>query len=425
MRTLTFVLIFLSAFVAMAADNESCVKIGETRLFCLKASDGNLAPEQRANLATRALEDIMTDPDGELDSIQVVEKDSIYSIVYQGLIQKKPKTLHIIRVIPEDTVGTGISVSALADKWYWDIRKGISSERQRSWSFDNLAKLALGILFPFLVLILYYLIDKAYRAMSKSVVRREGVSFHGVRIGKMEIIPARLQVSIILKFLLVLKWVIIALALYAMIYVFFTLFPTTQQYSEILLNTSLEWLKKLGEILVDVAKFAIAGLVLYLIARILWAIVDMVFRHYEDAPDTTKIPDAAISPLKRLFKAVIVMAFLIALVAVIPGPGEYLAFGLFILTGVFLGIAALPYIGSVFAGIAMLLARKIQIGDRILVHGVEGKVESMGVIWTRILTDKDEELVLFNTKVVQATVLIEKNGEPVEKEKTTSEEPNE
>ncbi len=425
MRKYIFATILVLATITLGATPDSCVRIGQSVLFCLTASEGNLSPPQRAAIATSALEDIMTDPDGELDSLCIEEGDSLYSIVYHGILSgEEGQSLRVINIVPQDTFGTGQSPAELADKWYWDIRKGISSERQRSWSFDNLAKLALGVLFPFLVLLLYYLIDKAYRTMSKSVVRREGGTFRGIRIGKMEILPPRLQISIILKFLLVLKWVIIALALYAMIFVFFTLFPTTQQYSQILLETSLDWLKKIGEILVDVLKFAIAGLVLYLIARILWAIVDMVFRHYEEAPETTKIPDAAISPLKRLFKAIIVTIFIISLVAIIPGPGEYLAFGLFILTGVFLGIASLPYIGSVFAGLAMLLARKIQIGDRIRVGGLEGEVEMVGIVWTRILTDSFEELVLFNTKVVQATIVVEKKEPTSATEKNDTQESN-
>ncbi len=412
MKKILLITIFLAAFFTLGAESDSCVRIGQTELFCIGSADGNLAPAQRASIATRAIEDIMTDRDGELDSLKKEGSDSLFTIVYRGKLGgKSNQILRVIDVVPDDTVGTGKTLAKLADDWYWTIRKGISSERQRSLSFDNLAKLALGVLFPFLVLILYYLIDKLYRTLSKSVVRRDGVNFKGIKIGKMEIIPPRLQVQIILKFMLILKWVIIALAMYAMIYVFFTLFPTTQQYSQMLLDTSIEWLKKLVNILLDVLKFAIAGFFLYLLARILWAIVDMVFKHYSDNPGATRIPDDAISPLKRLFRAIIVLVFVIALVAVIPGRGEYLAFGLFILAGVFLGISSLPYIAGIFAGLAMVLARKIKIGDRVRIGELEGRVDMMGIVWTRVITDDGEEVVLFNTKIIQASLIIEKKPE--------------
>lgn len=412
MRSRIFVLLFLAVITAFGDEADSCVRIGQSVLFCLNSSEGNLSPAQRASIASRAIADIMTDRDGEMDSLRIEQRDSVFSIVYHGKLNgKSGRTLRVINVIPADTIGTGIELSKLANDWYWDIRKGISSERQRSLSFDNLAKLALGVLFPFLVLILYYLIDKLFRRASKSVVQHEGVGFRGISIGKMVIIPARLEVSIILKFLLILKWVIIALAMYAMIYVFFTLFPATQQYSQMLLSTSLDWLKKLVGILFDLLKFAVAGFFLYLLARILWAVVDMIFRHYEENPDSTRIPDAAISPLKRLFKALIVMSFIIALVAVIPGPGKYLAFGLFLLAGVFIGISALPYISGIFAGLAMLLARKIKIGDRVRIDEIEGKVDMIGIVWTRIITDNGREIVFFNSKIIQAPILIQKEPE--------------
>jgi len=425
MKKTLFLIILLAAVCVLGAESESCVRIGQTELFCISAADGNLAPAQRASIATRAIEDIMTDRDGELDSLKKEGSDSLYTIVYRGTLQgKSHQVLRVINVVPEDTAGTGQTLARLADKWYWDIRKGISSERQRSLSFDNLAKLALGVLFPFLVLILYYLIDKLYRTVSKSVVRRDGVNFKGISIGKMEIIPPRLQVQIILKFMLILKWVIIALAMYAMIYVFFTLFPTTQQYSQMLLDTSVEWLKKLVIILFDVLKFAIAGFFLYLVARILWAVVDMIFKHYEDNPDSTRIPDNAISPLKRLFRAIIALVFVIALVAVIPGRGEYLAFGLFILTGVFLGISSLPYIAGIFAGLAMVLARKIKTGDRVRVDKIEGRVEMIGIVWTRIITDDGEDVVLFNTRIIQAPIIRENKPAELKDESVSSEKTN-
>jgi len=401
--------LLIIAALVFGAEQDSCVYVGHTNLFCLQNSDGDLGPVQRASIATYAIESIMTSPDGALDSIKLVKTDSAYSIIFRGKCDgDKQDIIRIIDVLSMDTLGSGMTVDKLANKWYWDIRKGISEERQRSWGFDNLAKLALGILFPFLVLFLYILIDKAYRALAKSVVRREGRTFRGIKFRKVAIIPPQLQVSITLKLLLVIKWVVIALALYAMIFVFFTLFPATQQYSQAILEVSIDWLKKIGHILASVLKFAVVGLVLYVIARIFWAITDMVFRHYEEAPESTSIPNPAIIPLKRLVKALIVLIFVVALIAVIPGPGEYLAFGMFILIGVFVGIAALPFISSVFAGLALLLARRVCEGDRVRLGRIAGKVSNVGIVWTKIKTDSGEEVALFNSMIIREPMLIEK-----------------
>ncbi|RKZ29386.1 hypothetical protein DRQ36_08850 [bacterium] len=398
MKKLIITLACLIPFAVLAVEAGSEVKIGSTRLFYVNQPYENLSVEQRAEIAVKAIEEIMTSPDGIIDSIKLSKGEDEYAITYYS---PNGRIIGIITVIPADTVGTGLDTEKLAKKWYWEIRKGISSERERSWKPETLAKLALGFLFPILVIIAYLLIHKLYKSAARAVVRREGTTFRGIKFRGVEIMPSRLEVGILLKLLLVFKWVLLVIVLYALVFLFFTLFPPTKTISDFILEPVLKWLKAIGLTLVDVAKFAAAGLVLYVIARILWGFANLIFRHYETTTWTKKLPDKAIAPLKGLVKSIIIFFFVVGLVAVIPGRAEYVALGLLLLAGIFVGIAFIPFLTSALAGIALAVSRRIKSGDIIVIERYRGEVVDIGIIWTRIKTEDGAELNLLNNYLIK------------------------
>ena len=384
-RTLILLIILTAAAALSAASN--CVRLGESNLFCLRGENRERA-SNRAELATAAVEDIMADPELPADSV-IARRDN-------GKVYVVFRDTRIISVLPEDTLGTGKTREELAESWAERISRGIREERSRSLSLGNLGKLALGILFPFILIIAYVLIHKVYKSCSRGVVKREGTSFRGISIRGVEFLPARLQISIILKLFMFIKWALLAVVFYALMLLFFNLFPATTTIAETILQASLESLKSLGAILVDVAKFLLAAFVFYIIARILWALADLIFRHYRDTQgeEGGRIPVSVFVPLKRFVKAIIVFLFIVAVVAVIPEGGEYVSLGMLLVAMVFMGIALIPFILSAFAGISIMFTGQFREGDRIRVNSTDGVVVSVGVVWTRINVGGDEIVVM-------------------------------
>ncbi len=388
MKKIAVVMLLMAAGIAFGAGEKACVKLGQTELFCMEYPGKAATVGKRAQLATNAIERAMADPSMDVDSIVVRREDSVF-VVSDG-------RLRLFTVYPADTIGSGVTVAQLAARWRESTARGIIDERKRSVSAGNLAKLALGVLFPFLIIVAYLLIHRLYTAISKSVVKREGTAFRGIKIRDVEFIPARLQINIILKLLLFFKWLLIVIVFYAMILLFFNLFPATKIYTETILDMSLHWLGSVGKVLIDVAKFVLLAAVFYIAARILWGLADMIFKHYRTSQGTVRIPPEAIDPLRRLAKAIIALLFIVLLAAAIPGPGGYLASSLLLLGFVFVGIAALPFISSALSGFSILILQNIRSGDTIAVGSIRGEVVSVGIIWTKLSIDGETETLVLN-----------------------------
>ncbi|HHS50509.1 MAG TPA: mechanosensitive ion channel [candidate division Zixibacteria bacterium] len=397
-------LLIVSAFILcgalMAGDT---VFVGQTRLFTIEQEAGGATAAERARKATQAIESVMSKPDASMDSIYIRDLDSFVAIDFGNS--------RIFTVYPADTTGKGIPPVALAGQWRQMIIEGIEAERQRSVSAGNIARLALGVLFPLLVLIVYLLVQKLYSGLCNSTVKREGYFFRGIKFRGVEIMPARIQVSILLKIYLFLKWLTLVVIYYAMILLFFHLFPATESSAQSLVETSIAWLKNVGNLLIDVAKFVLLGFVFYIVARAFWGISDMVFRHYESPTTMTKIPEEALAPLRRVTKGIIAFVFIILMVAAIPGSGEYFALGLLVAVFIVVSVAALPFISSGIAGLSIIIRRKIKVGDTISTGGTRGKVLSLGVIWSTLEIENGRQLLIMNKDLLENELIFESGGE--------------
>ncbi len=410
MKKLAILISIVIASVVFGSDARSCVKVGQTQLFCMENPGLATTVENRAQRATEAIEMVMADPDANIDSIVVRQVDSSFVVSLSRI--------RFFSVYPADTNGTGATVEEIAYRWQKRTVQGIMDERKRSVSTGNLAKLALGLLFPFLIIVAYILIHRLYTSVSKSVVKREGTMFRGMKFRGVEFMPARLQVGIMLKLLLFLKWVIIVIVFYAMILLFFNLFPPTQVYTEAILETSFNWLRSVGGVLIDLLQFVALAVVFYVVARILWGLADMIFRHYRTSPGTVKIPPEAIDPLHRTTKTAITLLYMLVLVAIIPGSNGIFSLALLLVGFVITGIAAMPFIVSGLSGFSILILHKVRSGDEIAVGSIRGTVVDVGVIWTKIAIEDGKEMLFLNKLLLEHPFAIGRCSEKDETDDT-------
>jgi len=395
-KYILLVLIIL-VFSGFAQDSTGQVKLSNRVLLTIEQPEDDISANRRAALATEAIEDVMADPQAKLDLIEIDTSDNSYHIKYKGL--------QILHVLPQDTIGTGKTLDKLANDWYWEIRRAIASERESSFSFLNIGKFVLVALFPFLVILVYVAISKLFRQISKAVVKSEGVVFKKITLFKLGFIPTKLQVNITLKILIFFKWVTIALIYYAMVLLFLMLFPPTKIYTNIIIDASFRWLSKIGDVLVNIGKFIVAGFLLFILARILTYIVEFIYRHYKNSPSSTRIPDGALLPIKKLTKILISVLFIVALVAVIPGHGEYVALGILLIFTVFISIALLPFLTSAFSSLILHLIKHLKAGDVIRIDDAIGRIIKIGVIFTTIELEDNSQMSFMNYSLIKKSFI--------------------
>src|SRR5881396_540271 len=72
--------------------------------------------------------------------------------------------------------------------------------------------------------------------------------------------------------------------------------------------------------------------------------------------------------------------------------------------GLVIGFAAQRTIGNAVAGILIAFSQPLRLGDRVVVDGVEGTVEEIGLTYTFIRAADDTRLVIPNEKLASDTI---------------------
>jgi small-conductance mechanosensitive channel len=72
--------------------------------------------------------------------------------------------------------------------------------------------------------------------------------------------------------------------------------------------------------------------------------------------------------------------------------------------GLVIGFAAQRTIGNAVAGILIAFSQPLRLGDRVIVDGVEGTVEEIGLTYTFIRASDDTRLVIPNEKLASDTI---------------------
>jgi small conductance mechanosensitive channel len=110
----------------------------------------------------------------------------------------------------------------------------------------------------------------------------------------------------------------------------------------------------------------------------------------------------SIRSLIRIAGAIIVIAVIISYLSQDP----VIAASISTISGLVIGFAASNLIGNVIAGIYLAITRPFRIGDRIKVFDGDGKVSDIGLLYTRLLLDNGDEMLVSNSSMVSTNIIL-------------------
>jgi small-conductance mechanosensitive channel len=148
-------------------------------------------------------------------------------------------------------------------------------------------------------------------------------------------------------------------------------------------------------------RLVIAGAAV-LIAAALAKLADKALSRKDFAPEAVTRYRAA----RRVMMTTIVFVGVLSALLVIPQvraiAGAILASSAVI--GLVIGFAAQRTIGNAVAGLLIAFSQPLRLGDRVIVDGVEGTVEEIGLTYTFIRAADDTSLVIPNEKLASDTI---------------------
>jgi small-conductance mechanosensitive channel len=110
-------------------------------------------------------------------------------------------------------------------------------------------------------------------------------------------------------------------------------------------------------------------------------------------------------PTYGLVRGVAIAFALVVAYPYIPGSGTEAFKAVSILAGVLFSLGSSSVLSSIIAGYVMTYRRTFRVGDRVKIGDVDGDVEQIGLLVTRLRTLKNEEAVIPNSSILQTQVL--------------------
>lgn len=113
-------------------------------------------------------------------------------------------------------------------------------------------------------------------------------------------------------------------------------------------------------------------------------------------------PDTA-HPTRRLLGALLWMFALVVAYPYLPGSGSDVFKGVSVFVGIVLSLGSSGVVSQAMSGLVLMYSRALKPGDYVRIGDTEGMVVELGMLSTKIRTNKDEEVTLPNSVVVGMT----------------------
>ena len=204
----------------------------------------------------------------------------------------------------------------------------------------------------------------------------------------------------------VLRFLVLLLLVYSYLNTVLGLYPWTRPAALVLFDLVLEpmkslWLGFVGSI-PDLSFLVVLGLVVRYVLVLTRAFFNGV------ASGSIKLenfdPEWS-APTYKIVRTMILAFAIVIAYPYIPGSDSAAFKGVSLFLGVILSLGSSSFIANVLAGLAMTYRGAFKEGDRIRIDDVVGRVESIKLMTTRILTAKNEIVVIPNLNILNINVV--------------------
>ncbi|MFZ4521797.1 MAG: mechanosensitive ion channel family protein [Bacteroidales bacterium] len=368
------------------------------RIFNIYTRIGPFTPDERAKAVEEKLKKIAADPFFRGDSIKLFESETSYDVMYGEMV--------ITSVDERDAMAEGTSMELVAKARRAKIIYAIQNYRTVT-SFGAILK-NVGISFAILMvlIILINLINKLFRLLNSKADKWRDRIMKGMHLKEYEFFNRQRQLSIVLLFFSIAKWITILFLLVITLITIFYLLPWTKAFSISILGTFITPLKNIVTGFWNYVPNLITIIVILIVARLV--IRFFKFLKVEIEKETLKIPgfyaDWAL-PTFNIFRVLIIGFTMVAIWPFLPGSDSQVFQGVSVFFGLVFSLTSASALSNFMAGLTITYTRSFKLGDRVKIDQVTGDIVEKSMLVTKIRTIKNEEITVPNAKIMSTEVI--------------------
>lgn len=235
--------------------------------------------------------------------------------------------------------------------------------------------------------------------------KKERHWFRPITFKDNEIISTGMLVSSIANVLKAIKWLLILSVLYLMIPLVLLELPFTHDYAFSLMVSIEKDLKKIGHSLISFIPNVFFIVVTILITRSILRFMKFIFLKIakEDIVVMGFYPEWSNTTF-QLLRFFVCMFALVIIYPYLPGAGTKALEGMSVFLGLLISLGSSSAIANMIAGVMISYMRAFKEGDYVKIGESTGRILEKGLIVTKIMTYKNEEVTIPNTQVLSSHV---------------------
>lgn len=373
---------------------EAVLLVAGQEIYRMKAPLGPFSATERAEAARSRIREIILSPQFEPDDIHVLELDG------QLRIMNKDHTL--FTVLPADyPVEEQPDIASEAHRVARSLVAAIDMDRTARTPRRLATASGLTLLVLVLVIFLGRLLLLGFRWLKERITGAKGRVLRGIHFRGLELVSVDSVIAGALKLadlaraasLLVLAYVAVAIVL--------VLFPWTQPYGRasatFVLGAMGRIVRGIIGFIPDLFMIALIVVVIRYLNRFVSFIFDAVGRGALVIPSLH--PELA-APTKQLSRLLVWIFGLVVIFPYLPGSGTPAFQGVSVFIGLMVSFGSAGAIGSLVAGLVLTYTRSFSVGDRVKIADTIGDVVSHGMLSTKVVTIKNEEITIPNAAIL-------------------------
>ncbi|CAN1561145.1 MscS Small-conductance mechanosensitive channel [Flavobacteriaceae bacterium] len=366
-------------------------------LFLVYNRIGSFTAKERAKAISNRIESLYKEPYYDSDSLSLIKSDISMDIVYNS-------DFVVMSVTDLDGKTVGSSNFELAQKNLAIIQKEILFQKETNATENWLKRIGLVLVLILFVFIIVFAINKIFRWIRLLLIKKQERYFSGIKIKESYIFTPEKEMEFVLKFVLLIRLIVLLFVFYISLPAIFSIFPETKIYA----STLLKWI-------FSPAKSALMGFVHFL-PNLFSILVIVALFHYllkaikffvdEIQKGQIKIEGFYSDWAKPTFNIIRVLVYAFMVVVIfpyLPGSNSPVFQGVSVFVGVLFSLGSSNAIANMIAGLVITYMRPFKIGDFIKIGDVSGTVIEKTTLVTRVRTPKQEDITIPNSTVLSSS----------------------
>lgn len=243
------------------------------------------------------------------------------------------------------------------------------------------------------------------QGMLKMIVKKKDLWLKPIQLKSHELVSTQMLVSIFSNIITALKWLFVLGILYLMIPFVLQELPATHDYAVELMASVKKQLFSIGErVLNFIPNLFFIAFVIFL-TRSLIRFLKFVFVKIEKEYIVIDGFYAEwASTTFQLLRFFVCMFALVIIYPYLPGSGTKALEGISVFVGLMISLGSSSAIANIIAGVMISYMRAFKKGDYVKIGESMGRITEKGIIVTRMMTYKNEEITIPNTQILNSQV---------------------